>query len=168
MMVRSMHHTTHPEWQRLEGLWELVLIKQGDDHVGAQISTTAYQYGLSKLCKTRLSRYKNLHPSARSSCWFPLPHDHTPFLSHAARLKKFWSSWDEMAQKRKHILMKKGLKPADWIQLDLNYRATIDMLINCPCPRLRVQHDSLKSTLPGACSPQVVLYMPYWGNAGHT
>ena len=134
-----------------------MLIQQGDDHVGAQISTTAYQYALSKLCKTRLSRYKNLHPSARSSRWFPLSHDHTPFVSHAARLKKFWSTWDEMAQKRKHNLMKKRLKPADWIQLDLNYRATNDMLINCPCPRFAraarlTKVDSTRSLLTPSCS----------------
>ena len=96
-----------------------------------------------------------------------------PFVSHAARLKKFWSAWDEMAQKRKHILMKKRLKPAHWIQLDLNYRATNDMLINCPCPRFAraarlAKVDSTRSLLTPSCSIYALLekFRTYVGQVG--
>ena len=138
------------------------MIQQGDDHVGTQFSAPAYHCALSKLCKTRPSRYKNVHPSNRSLCWFPLPHNHTAFLSHAARLKKFWSAWDDMVLKRKHILMKKRLKPADWTQLDVNYLATSKMLINRPCPRFAcaarlAKVNSTQSLLTPSCSVYALL-----------
>ena len=78
-----------------------------------------------------------------------------------------------MAQKRKHILMKKRLNPADWIQLDLNYRATNDMLINCPCPRSAraarlAKVNCTRSPLTPSCSVYALLwkFTTYVGQVG--
>ena len=68
--------------------------------------------------------------------WYPLPGDVRRPENHLSRLKQFWTEWDNMAEKRRHLLSKKRMTRTDWHSLDQNYRTTNAMLIDCPVPRL--------------------------------
>ena len=174
LQMKSMEHTMRPKWLTLHGPWELILIQQGTGPLGESIDIPKYRAALQRLCKTHGSMHASERSSScRASSWSRLPHDQGETQTQASRLKKFWSEWDEMAEKRRQLLSKKRLTRANWLSLDANYLSTNAMLINCPVPRLSraarlAKIDVSRSLLTPSCSAYAILgkFPTYVGQVG--